>query len=129
LSTESQFDAQALIEQLTALGLHACVDEDGQISVANKHFLAATNSEPAALINRGLNDFEATARAQQLRRWRRLSLLGSQGRSLAAPQAHAPMRRHCAAAGCHGQWRCSASWCAIDVRDRLMRDADIGMWR
>src|SRR5262245_21492965 len=134
LSTSSGSNASALLEQLDALDIAAaCVDEDGRISAANKSFFSMTGADSGSVIDRGFNDFlEATAaehssyaegavyRFEHPRgdRWLRPRRARAQAGSIVT------------LTDVTGEWSMLGRLvAAIDVRDKLMRDSDVGMFR
>jgi signal transduction histidine kinase/ActR/RegA family two-component response regulator len=134
LTTDPTFDAAALIEQLAALDVPAaCVDEDGRIGSANPLFLQMTNASSGAVVDRGLNDFlEATSlehNAYGDGAVYRFS--GPKGDRWLRPRRS---RAHAGAVvmliDVTSEWAMLGKLVsAVEVRDRLMRDADVGMWR
>lgn len=123
-----------LLEQLGALGLAAtCVDEDGAITAANDAFLLLTGAASEAAIGVNLTEFLESS-SQEYK-----SYGDSVVYRFAHPRGDRWMRPKRGRASSGGVVICSdvtAEWsmmgklvAAIDVRDRLMRDADIGMFR
>ena len=109
------------------------VDDDGRIAGANDAFFLLTGVEPAAVIDRGFTDFLEASAAEQ----------SSYGDGAVYRFAHAsgdrwlrPRRTRAHQGAIVALTDVTAEWAmlgklvfAVDVRDRLMRDADIGMWR
>ena len=134
MSDNTRTDAAALLEQLGALGLAAVrVDEDNQICGVNDPFLQLTGVTAAAVTGSGLTEFLESASAEHK----------SYGEGVVYRFAHArgdrwlrPRRGRAPAYGAVIFSDVTAEWsmlgklvASIDVRDRLMRDADIGMFR
>ncbi|MDP3740634.1 MAG: ATP-binding protein [Hyphomonadaceae bacterium] len=130
----SETDAAALLEPLDALGIAAAyVDEDGRISSVNPYFFDLTGVESGAVIDRGLKDFLEAASIEH----------NSYGDGSVYRFNHPRGDRWLRPKGPRGQdggivtlIDVTAEWgmlgklvSAIDVRDRLMRDADVGMFR
>ena len=109
------------------------VDDDGRIAGANDAFFLLTGVEPAAVIDRGFTDFLEASAAEH----------SSYGDGAVYRFAHAsgdrwlrPRRTRAHQGAIVALTDVTAEWAmlgklvfAVDVRDRLMRDADIGMWR
>jgi PAS domain S-box-containing protein len=121
-----------MLEQLDALELAAvCVNEDGRIGSANNAFHQLTGAEPHDLIDRGLNDFLETAAAEHN------AYADGAVYRFRQPKGDRWLRPRRARNGVivtltdvTSEWAMLGKLVsAIDVRDRLMRDADIGMWR
>jgi signal transduction histidine kinase/CheY-like chemotaxis protein len=126
--------AQALIDQLAALDIAAaCVDEDGRIAGANLLFLSMTNAAPGAVIDRGLTDFlESTSIEHNAYGdgsvYRFAGLKGD--RWLRPRRARAHSGAVVMLVDVTAEWSMLGKLVsAVEVRDRLMRDADVGMWR
>jgi len=132
LSTISETDATALLEQLDALGVAAvCVDEDGRMGAVNDAFFEATGVEEGAVIERSFNEFLETAASEHN------SYAGSSVYRFAHPKGDRWLKPRRSRTGAIVTLNdVTAEWtmlgklvAAIDVRDRLMRDADIGVFR
>jgi len=134
LSELTGTDAAALLEQLGALGLAALrVDEDGHVCDSNEAFRQQTGATTDNLVDVGLIEFLESASAEHK----------SYGEGtvyrFGSPKGDRwlrPKRGRSQAAGVvifsdvTSEWSMLAKLVAsIDVRDRLMRDADIGMFR
>jgi PAS domain S-box-containing protein len=125
-------DAAALLEHLDALETAAvCVNEDGRINNSNASFHQLTGAEPQDLIDRSLNDFLESAAIEH-----NMYADGAVYR-FRQPKGDRWLRpRRARNGGIVTMLDVTNEWAmlgklvsAIDVRDRLMRDADIGMWR
>ena len=127
-------DAEALLEQLGALGLAAaCVDEDGRVCGTNEPFQQLTGASVERLTGASLNEFLETTAAEHKSYgdgvvYRFASRKGEKWLR--------PKRGRAQATGVVTFTDVTAEWsmlgklvASIDVRDRLMRDADIGMFR
>ncbi len=127
-------DASALLEQLGALGLAALrVDEDGHVCDSNEAFRQQTGATTDNLVGMGLTEFLESASAEHK----------SYGEGVVyrfgSPKGDRwmrPKRGRQQAAGVVIFSDVTSEWSmlgklvsSIDVRDRLMRDADIGMFR
>ncbi len=134
MSTAAQSDAAALIEKLDALDIAALhVDEDGRIAFANRPFFKSTGADPESVIDYELADFLETAAAEHN------SYGDGSVYRFALPKGDRwlrPRRTRVDAGAVVTLTDVTAEWgmlgklvSAIDVRDRLMRDADIGMLR
>lgn len=126
--------AHELIDQLAALDIAAaCVDEDGRIAGANPLFLAMTNASPGAVVDRGLTDFlEATSLEHNAYGdgsvYRFAGVKGD--RWLRPRRARAHAGAVVMLVDVTAEWSMLGKLVnAVEVRDRLMRDADVGMWR
>ena len=134
LSTHPETDASALLESLGALGIAAAhVDDDGRIGGVNSVFFELTGVEQGAVIERGFNDFlDATAVEHSVYGE------GSVYRFM-HPRGDRWLRPRRSRGGAGGiivltdvthEWSMLGKLvAAIDVRDRLMRDSDVGMFR
>ena len=134
MSTTTQPDATALLEQLSALEIAAVwVDEDGRIAEANEPFFGLTGVGPGALVNRGFTDFlETTSIEHSSYGDGEVYRFAAQGGDRWLRPSRARLRH----GGVVRLTDVTAEWAmlsklmaAIDVRDRLMRDADVGMFR
>jgi signal transduction histidine kinase/ActR/RegA family two-component response regulator len=134
LSALTGIDAAALLEQLGALELAAIsVDEDGCVTAANDPFLLMTGSVAETVLGANLTGFLEGASEEHK----------SYGDGVVYRFAHhkgdrwmRPRRGRTSMTGVVICADVTAEWsmlgklvAAIDVRDRLMRDADIGMFR
>ncbi|HVY90111.1 MAG TPA: ATP-binding protein [Hyphomonadaceae bacterium] len=134
MSTISETNAAALLDQLSAIEIAAVwVDEDGRIGAANSQFFAATGVDQGAVVDRGFNDFLEGTSVEH----------NSYGEGavyrFATPRGDRWLRprRSRAQAGAivtftdvTGEWAMLGKLvAAIDVRDKLMRDSDVGMFR
>ncbi|MEQ1609722.1 MAG: response regulator [Hyphomonadaceae bacterium] len=134
MSDTTGIDAAALLEQLGALGLAAMrVDEDNLVRGANDAFLHLTGVGAATMNGASLTEFLESASAEHK----------SYGDGVVYRFSHARgdrwLRPKRGRAQVHGvvifsdvtaEWSMLGKLVAsIDVRDRLMRDADIGMFR
>ncbi len=134
MSAPSGVNALALLEQLGSLGLAAvCIDDDSCITSANEPFLHIMGAARDGAIGSGLTEFlESTSQEHK-----------SYGDGVVYRFAHPrgekwlrPKRSRAGEMGLVTFADVTAEWsmlsklvAAIDVRDRLMRDADIGMFR
>ncbi len=132
MSTTSETDAAALLEQLAMLGIAAvCVDEDGRIGSVNSVLFEVTGAEEGAVIDRGFNDFLEEASVEHN------SYAGGSVYRFAHPKGDRWLKPRRSRDGAIVTLTdVTAEWsmlgrlvAAIDVRDRLMRDADIGVFR
>jgi signal transduction histidine kinase/ActR/RegA family two-component response regulator len=134
LSDVSGADAAVLLEQLSSLEIAAvCVDEDGRIESGNRAFYSLVGAELHDVFNRGLGDFLETAAVEHT-----ASTEGAVYR-FRFPKGDRwlrPRRSRAHAGAIVTLVDVTSEWSmlgklvsAIDVRDRLLRDADIGMWR
>ncbi len=124
----------ALLDQLGALDIAAiAVDDDGRVAAANDIFYVLTGFEPAAVIDRALTDFLEAAAAET-------SSYGggavyrfahpSGDRWLRPRRTRARQGTIVALTDVTDEWQMLGRMvAAVEVRDQLMRDADIGMWR
>jgi len=134
LSDISGVDAAVLLEQLASLEIAAvCVDEDGRIESGNRAFYSLVGVELHDVFHRSLGDFLETAAVEHT-----VSAEGAVYRfRLPKGDRWLRPRRSRAHAGAivtltdvTSEWSMLGKLVnAIDVRDRLLRDADIGMWR
>ncbi len=130
----AQIDAPALLEHLNVIGLAAVmVDEDGRVAMTNKQFFELTGATPGAEVDRGLVDLLESIAAEH-----------TPYKDSAVYKFHRPsgdrwLRPRRTRAN-NGELvtliDVTVEWAmlqrlvsAVEVRDRLMRDADIGMWR
>jgi PAS domain S-box-containing protein len=134
LFTSASPETTALLDQLGVLDIAAvAVDDYGRIACANDAFFLLTGVDTTAVIDRGFTDFLETAAAEK----------SSYGDGAVYRFAHAsgdrwlrPRRTRAQQGAIVALTDVTAEWAmlgrlvaAVDVRDRLMRDADIGMWR
>ncbi len=134
MSIETETGAAALLEQLAALGIAAvCVDDEGRVAKANSVFLSVTGVDTSAMSERSLNELLESVSSEHK----------SYGDGVVYRFAGAkaerwlkPRRARVGAASVVTFNDVTAEWAmlgklvaSIDVRDRLMRDADIGMFR
>jgi PAS domain S-box-containing protein len=123
-----------MLEQLDALDLAAvCVDEDGRISAANSSFFTLTGADSGAVTDRGLNDFLEATSAEHTSTgdgavYRFVSARGD--RWLRTRRARAQAGSIVTLTDVTSEWSMlSRLIAAVDIRDKLMRDSDIGMFR
>jgi PAS domain S-box-containing protein len=134
LFTSASPETTALLDQLGVLDVGAvAVDDDGRIAGANDAFFLLTGVDTSAVINRGFTDFLEAAAAEQ----------SSYGDGAVYRFTHVsgdrwlrPRRTRAQQGAIVVLTDVTAEWAmlgklvaAVDVRDRLMRDADVGMWR
>jgi signal transduction histidine kinase/ActR/RegA family two-component response regulator len=127
-------DAEALLEQLGALGLAAArVDEGGYVCGANDPFLQLTGASAERLTGIGLNEFLESAAAEHKSYGDGVvyRFAGRKGDKWLRPKRG---RAHTSSvvilSDVTAEWSMLAKLVSsIEVRDRLMRDADIGMFR
>jgi PAS domain-containing protein len=124
-----------LLEQLGALGLAAArVDEDGYVCGANDPFLQLTGASADRLTGIGLNEFLESAAAEHKSYGDGVvyRFAGRKGDKWLRPKRGRAHRHRASSFSLTSpsEWSMLAKLVSsIDVRDRLMRDADIGMFR
>jgi signal transduction histidine kinase/ActR/RegA family two-component response regulator len=134
LSASPGIDATALLEQLGALGLAAVrVDEDGLVGGANDPFVQSTGVAVDQMIGRGLTEFLEASSAEHKSYGDGVVYRFVQARG---ERWMRPKRGRGSASGIVTFTDVTAEWtmlgkmvASVDVRDRLMRDADIGLFR
>jgi len=124
----------ALLEQLGALGLAAAqVDEDGRVSRANETFVQLTGVSADRLSGAGLTEFleSISAEHKSYGDGAVYRFTGHKGDMWLRPKrGRAQMSDVVILSDVTAEWSMLGKLVAsIDVRDRLMRDADIGMFR
>jgi signal transduction histidine kinase/ActR/RegA family two-component response regulator len=130
----SQTPDAGLLDQLGGLDIAAvAVDEDGRITCVNPAFLAATGVASGAAMGRHLTEFLESTAQDQSAYGESVVYRFTPGRS---ERWLRPARMKRGQAGAVALADVTAEWgmlaklvAAIDVRDGLMRDADVGMWR